>query len=68
VTSDTGDTVVRGKVVRIEPRDVVFQVDNKYYAIHVGESMEEAMKKTLSNDRLKAMGVAANTDKVSRGS
>jgi hypothetical protein len=66
VTNDAGETVVRGKVLRINERDVVFQADGKQYALHVGQSLEDAMRRPLSEEELRAMGVGAEDTKVSR--
>jgi hypothetical protein len=65
VTNDEGETVVRGRVLRINERDVVFSVDGKAYALHVGQSLEDAMKKPLTDQDLRAMGVTEDTN-VSR--
>jgi hypothetical protein len=65
ILDNEGETLVRGKVVRIiEPRDLIFRVDDSYYSIHVGQSLEEAMKTPLSADELKALGLVAAPDKV----
>jgi hypothetical protein len=51
---DANDQVVlRGKVLAIKPRDLVFEADGKLYAMHIGEKLEQAMKKELTSDDLK---------------
>lgn len=57
-----GEELVAGKVVRIDERDVLFESDAKFYQIHIGQSLDEAMRKpvaTLENlDKfLNAIGV-----------
>jgi hypothetical protein len=59
VRDDQGETLVQGKVVRIDEREVIFVADEKYYAMHVGDNLGEAMRKELSKDRLKDLGLAA---------
>jgi hypothetical protein len=58
VVDEKGETVLRGKVVRIDPRDLVFKVDQNenYYSIHVGQTLEEAMKAPLTSEQRKTMG------------
>ncbi len=64
ITDGSGDTKVRGKVLRIDERDVYFRVDTHYYAIHVGQNLEESMKDTLTKDRLRALGLVPAEPKV----
>jgi hypothetical protein len=59
ILDDEGETVLRGKVVRMEPRELVFKVDNKYYALHVGQNLEEAMKRSLSSSKIRSLGLVA---------
>jgi hypothetical protein len=59
ITTGDGETVVRGKVLQIDTRDVVFTADNKHYKLHVGQSLEEAMRRPISDAELKALGLAA---------
>ena len=58
MVDEKGDTVLRGKVVRIDPSDLVFKVDQNenYYSIHVGQTLEEAMKAPLTSEQRKTMG------------
>jgi hypothetical protein len=48
IRDNNGDTLVQGKVVRIDDRDVLFQAGGQYYAVHVGQSLKEAMAKPLT--------------------
>jgi hypothetical protein len=46
-----GETLVQGKVLTIEDRDLTFQVDEAKYTIHVGQSLKEAMEKPLREQK-----------------
>ncbi len=53
---DANDLVVlRGKVERIVGRDVIFKVGDQRYAIHINESLKDALEKTLSDEDLKRL-------------
>jgi hypothetical protein len=67
VLDDKGETLVRGRVTKIEARDVVFQVENKNYAIHVGQNLEDAMKNSLSPQQLKTFETPEAVEKVTKG-
>lgn len=45
--------VLKGKVLAIKPRDLVFETKGKAYLLHVGQFVEEALKKELTTDELK---------------
>lgn len=45
--------VLKGKVLAIKPRDLVFESDGKAYLLHIGQFLEEAMKKQLTPEELK---------------
>jgi hypothetical protein len=45
VSDDDGNTLVRGKVVRIDPRGLIFTADDRYYELHIGDSIAQAMQK-----------------------
>jgi hypothetical protein len=59
VLDSGGNTLLTGKVVRIEPRDVYFEADKKYYVIHVGQNLEEALRKPLTADKMKEINAVA---------
>jgi len=48
-----GDTLVSGKVVRIDDRDVVFRYNDKLYSIHVGQNLHDAMAKPIKEEPAK---------------
>lgn len=45
--------VLKGKVLAIKPRDLVFETNGKAYLLHIGQFMDEALKKELSAEDLK---------------
>lgn len=53
IRNEQGDTLVAGKVIRIEDRDVVFQANDKYYAFHIGKNLREALAAALTDDEIK---------------
>jgi hypothetical protein len=60
ILNEKGDnTVVRGKVVRIDNRELIFKVDDKYYSVHLDQTLEEAMKKPLTGDQRKDLGLVS---------
>jgi len=66
VLDDTGKSMVHGQVVRIDgTREVVFRANEKYYSLHIGESIEQAMKKALPTARLRELGLSSAGDKRS---
>ena len=42
-------------MIRIDDRDVLFEVNDKTYSIHVGQNFAEAMRKPLSVEKLKEL-------------
>ncbi len=60
VRDDKGETLAQGKVVRIDDRDLVFQSGDRYYAMHVGQNLEEALKHPLGASELKELGLNEN--------
>jgi hypothetical protein len=50
-------TLVKGKVVRIAQRDVYFQVREDMYAIHLGQSLADAMRHRLTTSEMKALNL-----------
>jgi hypothetical protein len=65
VRDSEGETLVRGKVARLDGRELVFQVDDSYYSMHVGENLAQALKHRLTADQLKVLGLGAVAEKVS---
>jgi hypothetical protein len=61
ILDSQGETLLRGTVLRIDDRDLVFQSGEKYYSIHVGQNLEEALKHPLGPSELKELGVKETT-------
>ncbi|MFT3879740.1 MAG: hypothetical protein QM703_08775 [Gemmatales bacterium] len=45
--------VLKGKVLAIKPRDLIFETKGKAYLLHIGQFVEEAMKQPLTPEDLK---------------
>jgi hypothetical protein len=54
----------QGKVLRMEGRDMIFRVESKIYTIHVGQTIEEAMKKELAPEKLRELGLAPKGEQI----
>ena len=52
-----GDTLVSGKVVKIEDRDVIFLAREKYYSLHVGHNLKQALATPLGEEELQKLGI-----------
>jgi hypothetical protein len=59
IRNSKGETLAQGKVVRIEDRDVIFRSDDKYYSMHVGQNLEEVLKRPLEAIQIKELGLTA---------
>jgi len=62
ISDEKGNTILKGKVMRIEPREVIFKVDDNYYALHVGQNVETGMKTPLTSEQRKLMGFVSTVD------
>jgi hypothetical protein len=65
VRDSEGETLVHGKVIRLEGRELVFQWDDNYYSMQVGENLAQALKHRLTGEQLKVLGLGAVAEKVS---
>jgi hypothetical protein len=55
---DGNDQVVlKGKVLTIKPRDLVFEHDGKAYLLHIGQFVSDALRKELTAEELKTHDV-----------
>jgi hypothetical protein len=63
IRDEQGETKVRGRIVRIDPRDVIFKANENYYSMHVGQSLEESLRTPLSTSALKSLGLVAISTK-----
>jgi hypothetical protein len=59
------ETLVRGKVLRLDGRDLYFQslIDDEYYRMHVGQSLEEILDHPLTSSALKSLGLTTVAEK-----
>lgn len=62
MNEDRSKVVVKGKVLRIDPRDVYFQVGEDVYSFHFSQTMAEAMKRPLSEDDLERLELTSLVD------
>jgi hypothetical protein len=61
IRDEQGEPKLRGTVIKMSRRDIVFKANDNYYSIHVGQSLEEALKSPLKSAELKSLGlVSAN--------
>jgi hypothetical protein len=61
IRDSKGETLVQGKVIRIDDRDLIFQAGDKYYSIHVGQNLLETLKHPLDPSQLKELGLNGST-------
>lgn len=48
IRDSAGEELVVGKVIRIDDRDVIFEAEEKFYRLHIGQSLDEAMRKPMA--------------------
>jgi hypothetical protein len=46
-----------GEVLRIDDQDIVFRAQDKHYRIVLGQTLADALRKPLSDDQVKALGL-----------
>src|SRR5262249_26543601 len=49
------EPVLPMKAVQIDARDLVFSVNDKYYKMHIGQNIAEAMQRPLSPDQIESL-------------
>jgi hypothetical protein len=54
--------VLKGKVLRIDPRDVYFQVADDVYVFHFGQTLAEAMRRPIDDDELARLDLKLDAD------
>jgi hypothetical protein len=52
---DKHQLVVQVNVVKIEDQDIILQVDDRFYSMHVGWSLAEALQQPLSDKQVEAL-------------
>jgi hypothetical protein len=55
IMDDKGETLVRGTVIRLDSSDVYFTADGKYYVMHVGQNLDEALRNPLPESKVKEL-------------
>jgi hypothetical protein len=64
ITDDRDDVIVTGKVVKIDARDIYFQVGESFYGIHVGQSFADAMRRRLPESEVRSLGLISSPGKT----
>ncbi len=62
IDADTDHVFFKAKVLRVDARDVHFQVFDNVYTIHIGQTLAEAMLEPLSLDRLDDLDLERDRD------
>jgi hypothetical protein len=57
VRDDDGKVILKGEVLKISDRKVYFAANGEIFAMHVGESLAEAMAEALSETEAKELGL-----------
>jgi hypothetical protein len=52
--------VLSGRIVRSDGSELLVQVESRYFNLHIGQCLDEALKKPLGRDQLKELKIAAN--------
>ena len=52
---DKGQLVVQANVVKILDQDIILQVDDRYYKMHVGDSLADALEQPLTDKQAEAL-------------
>jgi hypothetical protein len=72
IADNEGDKQLVGRVLRMDTRDLIFQAhhstgensapqEDKYYRIHVGQNLEEAMRRPLRAEEVKALKLVSDS-------
>ena len=65
ILDNDGETLVRGKVIRLDDRELIFEAQDSYYSMHVGQNLDQALKRPLSSSQLRDMGLTSVAEQVS---
>ena len=52
--------VLQGKIVRSDVAELLIKVESRYFTIHLGQSLEDSLKKPLPREQVKGLKVVAN--------
>jgi hypothetical protein len=50
--------LLRGRILRSDDADLVIKVEERYFTLHVGDNLEESLKKALSEEQVKELKLA----------
>lgn len=67
VVSDEGKTFVRGKVIRLDDKDLFFQDEENYYRMHVGDDLDMVLRRPLTGEELKVLRLSTVVKEISTG-
>lgn len=59
MNEDRSKEIVKGKVVKIDQREVYFSANGKIYAIHLGQTLADAMARPLSSLEIQRLQLVA---------
>lgn len=63
ITNEERDLVLlRGKALRVDQRDLYFQVGEDIYGLHFGQSLKQALRRPLSTDELEELQLTSLYD------
>jgi len=51
---------VSGTIVQSDAAELLILVEPRYFGVHVGQSMEDSLKKPLKREQVKELKLAAN--------
>jgi hypothetical protein len=55
IIDNLGQTVISGQVLQVEARHVIFSANDNYYLLHVGQTIEEALRTPMSRDQVESL-------------
>lgn len=67
ILDSDGEAIVRGRVVRLDDRELIFRAEDNYYCMHVGQNLDQALKRPLSTSQLRDLGLSTVAEQVSTG-
>lgn len=57
MNEDRTKVLVKARVMRVDQRDVFFQVKDDVYGVHLGQTIADAMRRPLSDEELKGLNL-----------
>ena len=59
MNEDRTKVLVKARVMRVDQRDVYFQVKDDVYGVHIGHSIADAMRRPLSDQEIKGLNLTS---------